>query len=340
MSAPRRLLIVGDPTPTHVGAHLLEAARTLGIEARLADVRVAFAGPAWRRRLAWWAFGHRPVRLAAFGRSVVREARTFEADTILATGLAPLDDASLAELGAMGVRRANFLTDDPWNPAHRAPWFARALPRYDHVFSPRRANLDQLCHEGIRRVSYLPFGFSPTAHRIEAPATEEERRQLETDVLLAGGADSERVAMLTPLVQSGLRVALHGGYWDRYPQTRPYARGFLDAAGLRRATASACVCLGLVRRANRDGHSMRTFEIPASGGCLLADRTDDHVALFGPEGECVMYFDEAADLVGKARWLVERPDERQRLARAAHARITGGGHTYADRLAVILDATA
>jgi hypothetical protein len=52
----------------------------------------------------------------------------------------------------MGIKRFNFLTDDPFNRAHYAPWFLKALPDYDVVFSPRRANIQDLLNAGCPRV--------------------------------------------------------------------------------------------------------------------------------------------------------------------------------------------
>jgi spore maturation protein CgeB len=83
---------------------------------------------------------------------------------------------------------------------------------------------------------------------------------------------------------------------------------------------------------------MRTFEVPAMRGCFLPERTADHVALFGAEGEAVRYFDGPADLVSQVRRLLANADERERLAARAHRVITSGRHTYADRLAAMLDA--
>jgi spore maturation protein CgeB len=197
--------------------------------------------------------------------------------------------------------------------------------------------MHDLRRAGVRRVDYLPFGYNPGVHWIEPPSVEEQP-QYQADVLLAGGADKDRVAWVTPLMRAGFSVALYGGYWNRYAATRRHARGFLDAHGLRKATGAARVCLGLVRRANRDGHSMRTFEVPAMGGCLLAERTSDHERLFGSDGERVFYAETPADAVSKVRWLLANPSERDRLARAAHTVVTEGRHTYGDRLGIMLGA--
>jgi spore maturation protein CgeB len=186
-------------------------------------------------------------------------------------------------------------------------------------------------------VAFLAFAYNPTVHWQEHldPA---EQEPWAAEVLLAGGADRDRVTWVEPLLRAGIDVALYGGYWHRYAATRAHGRGMLEPSGLRRATATAHVSLGLVRRANRDGHSMRTFEIPAMGGCLLAERTPDHGEFFGADGECVLYVDRPDDVVDRVRWLLANPAERDRLARAAHARVTGGGHTYADRLRTMVEA--
>jgi spore maturation protein CgeB len=335
----RRLLLVVNPAPTHVGAHLVEAAGSLGLEHRVCDIERAFAGPAVFAKAAWHLAGHRPARLGAFGREVAAAARTFGPDLIVTTGFAPISAEALQVLRRSGARLVNFLTDDPWNPVHRAPWFLRALPSYDVVFTPRRAVIGDLRRLGVRRIEYLRFGYSPTAHRPEPPVDDAERERFRSDVLLAGGADADRVSIVTPLVEAGVSVALHGGYWTRYAGLRPYARGFLDERGLRVATSAARVCLGLVRRANRDGHAMRTFEVPAMGGLLLAERTPDHLEIFGGEDEA-MYFEGAEDVVEKVRWLLDHPDARDRLACRTHRQILAGRHTYADRLAEMLAVAA
>ena len=334
-----RLLIVGNPDPVHVGAHFENAAATLALSTRLCDVRAAFEAPSWRRRVNWWARGHRPSRLQEFSAHVLEAAAEHQADVVLATGLAPIDAPTLAKLGERGVLRVNFLTDDPWNPVHQAPWFMAALPRYDWVFSPRYANLSQIRALGPR-AEFLPFAYAPEVHFQEAVWTDEERARFAADVMLAGGADADRVALADGLIAAGIDMALYGGYWAHYSATRSQARGFLDAAELRRATSGARVCLVIVRRANRDGHSMRSFEVPAMGGCVLAEDTEDHRRIFGHEGEGALYFSTVEEAVTKARRLLRDPALRRALTAAGRDRITAGRNTYSDRLQTMLDACA
>jgi hypothetical protein len=334
----RSVLLVGNPDPTHVGAHFLASATEVGVSMRLCDVREAYRGAAWRRRLAWWAQGRRPAALRAFGERVVTAARETRPDVMLTTGLAPLGRRALEAVGALGIQRANYLTDDPWNPAHRAPGFLEALRQYDAVFSPRRSTLRDLEALGGPAVHYLPFAYSPREHYPAAPLDADDRARYDADLAFAGGADRDRVDVVAALLAGGLRVAVYGGYWDRFGETRASARGHVDAAGLRKAIAGARVSLCLVRRANRDGQAMRTYEVAAMGGCMLVERTVEHEALFGADGDAVVYFNSTAEAVDRARDLVAHPETRLRLSGRARALVTGGQHTYGDRLRTLLHA--
>ncbi len=333
---PKRIVIVGNGDPAHVGAHLRVAADASGLATTFCDVQAAYEAPSWIARANWWLRGRRPTRLRSFSQHVLDACRACRATHLISTGIAPVDRATLEAIGALGVRRVNYLTDDPWNPRHRAPWFLEALPAYDEVFSTRRAVLDDLRAAGGRGVAYLPFAYAPHLHYPEPPAASTERARFAADVVFAGGADSDRVPILAALGRAGLRLALYGGYWDRYPATRAYARGHAEWSTLRKAFRGARIALCLVRRANRDGHAMRTFETAATGACMLTEETDEHRELLGDDGECTLYFRSAAELVDRARWLLAHEADRERLARALHRRIGGAEHTYGARLAVML----
>ena len=81
---------------------------------------------------------------------------------------------------------------------------------------------------------------------------------------------------------------------------------------------------------------MRSFEIAAVGGCMLAQDTDEHRGIFGPEGEAVVYFRDAKEAAQRAHALLCDSSERKRLAAGLHRCIVGGAHTYAHRLATML----
>jgi len=85
---------------------------------------------------------------------------------------------------------------------------------------------------------------------------------------------------------------------------------------------------------------MRSFEIAAIGGCMLAEDTEDHRTIFGGDGDSVHYFRTPKQAAALARLLIDDPAERARLAASVRDRVSRGSHTYRDRLCTILDVAA
>ena len=337
-------MIVGIMEEKHVGGQLRKAAEVLGLEARCMDATEAYQGNLILRKIAWY-FGRRPFGLSKFSSKVLAAAKKVKPSVILTTGQTPLDEAVLAELGKMGIFRANYSTDDPWNPAHQAGWFLRSLEQYDLVFSTRKANLDQFRGLGIQ-TEHLPFGYDPDLYfapwdsrshpdgDLDRGERIEDRGSEQDKVFLAGGGDEDRYPMVRALQEAGIKMSLWGGYWERAGLK---SQGLMDAVGIRREASRCMVSLLLVRRANRDGSAMRSFEIPACGACCVAEDTEEHREMFGPDGKAVLYFRTPEELVRRVKEAFADPELRERLRRNVHKAITGKPNTYVDRLKTILE---
>lgn len=325
--------IVGGFNRAHIGGYLARGAAQIGLAVAEFDSANAWSGSRLVRALRWRLGNRRPPRQADFSQTVAQVCKSQRIKALIATGGAPLTADDIAALRQAGVFCINYSTDDPWNRLSRADWFLRALPQYDIVATPRTANMDDLGGLGCRDVRYLPFGYDDQAHAPPAGPVDAQSH----DLLFVGGADPDRVNFVRGLRQAGLSPALVGSYWDRYPGVRSSWLGSQAPDAIRGLTAAAKVNLCLVRRENRDGHVMRSFEIAATGGCILAEDTTEHRHLFGAEGEAVVYFNTPQDAAARARKLLANPVERACLARAAQSRITEGGHSYRDRLQTMLD---
>jgi len=318
----KKIFILGVGEAKHVGGQLRKAAEKLDLDFRFMDVREAGQGNRLLAKLVW-KLAKRPIQLTRFSRNVLAYVEQDRPKMVLTTGMGPLDCSSLKKIGSMGVRTVNFSTDDPWNPAHRADWFLKALPYYGAVFSTRRANLEEFRDAGVREVEFLPFGYDPDLYFPDASGSEEPK------VFLAGGGDVDRYPLVKALKEDNIALSLWGGYWERAGLK---SSGFLDAAGIRHEAAKCMVSLVVVRRANRDGSAMRSFEIPACGGCCVVEDTKEHREMFGPDGEAVLYFRTPIELVSRVREAFTNPELRSKLRMNVHKLITARPNTYADRL--------
>ncbi len=327
-----RLAIVGNRGGTNIGDSLNHAAIAAGHSVTFFDAYKARA-PRIINSFSWRFLDRRPGRLHQFSKSVRTWCLQNRPSVLITTGSAPLVAADLEQIRRGGALCMNYATDDPWSPVLRSTWHLQALPTYDIVFTPRKSNVDDLRRLGCRDVSYMPFGYDERHFRSLDPP---QVTSAGSEVLFVGGADPDRVAFMSEFISRCPSISLVGDCWDRYAATRPYAIGHKPPETLRALTASAKVNLCLVRRSNRDGHVMRSFEIGAVGGCMLAEDTDEHRDIFGPDGETVLYFRNAIEASERALWLIARSSERERLSSALHAKISMGKNTYRDRLSAML----
>jgi spore maturation protein CgeB len=329
-----KLLIIGYNQPGQMGSYLASAAEKLGLSHRIMDVGEAETRSRIVQSFHWRFRGKRPARLADFAARVLDTCAAMKPTVVLTTGnRAPLERTHIEKLRQGGIKVINYSTDDPWNPVLLAPCFISALPAYDIIFTPRRANLDDFRRCGIRAIHYMPFAYDPQIHQ---PWPENSPPGAPSDVLFVGGCDAERLPLISALLDAGLELALFGGYWNRHSRTRSSWRGVADQDTIRATSATAGICLCLVRRANRDGHVMRSFEAAAIGGCILAEDTSDHRELFGPDDHAARYFKTISDMVQQAKTLAADASLRRRLSRGLAERMRGRRDTYADRLEAML----
>lgn len=328
------IAIVGLAGGPNVGSSFLRAGQSLEIPCQFFDARTASDAPWWLQALSWRLWDRRPPRMRRFARGVLRALERNPVDLLITTGMAPLDAVALRRIRATGARLVNFSTDDPWNPGFQARWFLDSLPWYDVIATPRTSNVEDFHRVGCREVHHVRFGYDETLLEERAPTALPSRRW---SVLFVGGGDDDRRRFFGTFRRDVPETALIGAYWERWPETRDLAFGGRPPDEVAWLTRRAPVSLILVRRANRDGHVMRTFEAAAAGGCLLVEDTADHRAIFGSDGECVRYFESPSHAARICRELLDDPAERQRLAQAARDRILAGRHTYMDRLRELID---
>jgi spore maturation protein CgeB len=280
-----------------------------------------------------------PVNCGELNHEFLARARAFRPDVVLVGKGAFLAPATLArvkrETGALLV---NYATDDPFNSRVSTQDLIDAIPLYNLYACTKRAIMADVVRAGCANAIYVPFAYKPSVHYPEPPATLEEHRRFDSDVVFIGGCDNDRIPFFTELLRKmpRLNLKLYGGFWSRHPSLRRYWCGFAMGREYRMALGGAKIALNLVRRANRDGHVMRSFEIPACGAFMLAERTPEHLELFGQNDAA--YFTSLEELAARVDYYLARDQEREAIARRGRLRVTSEAHSYLDRLLALLNA--
>jgi spore maturation protein CgeB len=101
------------------------------------------------------------------------------------------------------------------------------------------------------------------------------------------------------------------------------------------ALASSKIALGLLSKRIPETTTTRTFEIPAMGVFMLAERTDDHLALF-KEGIEAEFFGSDDELQEKIGFYLSHDDARLKIAAAGRKRCIQSGYDARSQLEKVL----
>jgi spore maturation protein CgeB len=283
--------------------------------------------------------------LHALNAAVISEVKKQMPDLILFWRPTHIKPQTLQFIANMGIKTVSYNNDDPFGPiVHgNVPWhhhflwsrYLKCLPWFDYNFFYRKINCIEAKVAGAKHAAVLLPYFMPWRDRAMQLSIEDHQRY-DTDVVFVGHYESDgREKSIRALITAGIRVKIWGGhYWSRavlgdiYDRLSPIVQA--EGSEYAKALSGAKVCLCFLSSLNRDTYTRRCFEIPACGKVMLAERTDDLMQFF-KEDEEACFFSSTDELIVKARWLIENPDIRSRIAQAGLRRVWESGHDVTSR---------
>jgi spore maturation protein CgeB len=219
----------------------------------------------------------------------------------------------------------NWGTDDSWKFAQASRFFAGHVDL--HVTTDCGA-AEAAPSQGLQNIFLSQWATSATVAREPLPSTSCRR-----DVSFVGSMYGDRAKWIAALRASGIEVSCFGHGTENgvvsageIPEIFRTSRISLNFSGAGQGTAGP---------GDRRQIKARTFEVPGAGGFLLTEAAPglDRYFLISRE---IATFETPSQLVEKARYYLDRPDERDAIACAGHAR-TMAEHTYERRISEILD---
>ena len=335
----KQLLLVGDTSlPEALGSKLLRGAMTLGLCGQW-QISVSYHSPAPnyspsmnrkrgkffyrladKRSWEWWGYQQ----------SLQKQINELKPDLMLVTGVLPLDKKIFAEVKRQGGCIVNYLTDDPWNPNHQRGSFLANLPDYDHIFSTKQALQARLKLAGTPSTSWLPFAYDPELHH---PAHSEGG----ADVVFVGTGAHERLPWLKAVAElPGIQRRIHGNSWHGIKTSGWEQQPAVTGKNYCQTINGAKVVLGLLRAANGDQSTDRSYEIGAIGGCGIYQDTEEHRQLlvdYPDEG----FFKDPTQLAQHVQDILRDTTLQQTLRIIGSKAIRQHKNTYAARIQSILN---
>jgi spore maturation protein CgeB len=302
---------------------------------------------------------HRGSIVEEINSTILAAAREFNPALVWADKQEFLHAETIDELRRLGAKTVHF-TPDPyfsldWKRTRLMDEAMKAFDALVYCKSYERAQYERLG----KPVVYMPLGYCDEVHR---PLPSENVRW-RCAVGFLGGWEPRRELLLHAVAAAGIDLKIWGRYWeflrdgkwtprrhvilrqlagkDRFRfhsdelLSRAHQGGEVYADDYARALTGSTIGLGFVRKVCPDQHTTRTFEIPACGSLLLADRTEEHQEFF-EEGMEAEFFASCEELLDKVQFYCSNDSARKRVADRGYKRCKQDGYAYVSRLRVAL----
>ena len=183
---------------------------------------------------------------------------------------------------------------------------------------------------------YLPHGVD-TDYYAPGEVSESERRQFGANVSYIGRATDRRAELCSQIADAGL--ALYGDRWRQYPSCDRYDRlrrnvSDRELVSIYRASTAVLNILQEPLDQYRTILSLQCFAVPASGGCLIAERVEEFSEAF-EEGKEVLTFGDPEEFRAQIERVLRDPAEARRVGEAGRIRCLAC-HTHRHRVEELL----
>jgi hypothetical protein len=364
-----RVLFVGYMGRGQTSGMRSAAFTRLGYDVASVDAGTLWRGAGYIARQVGQRVTH-GVRIEGLNAAVLSAAVAHKPELVWAEKQEYLYPETIEKLRAMGAIVA-YYNPDPYFTLDwkRTPLADACVGLYDVLVVTKRYELDAYRKEARGEVIYSQLGYDPVGHAPpESPVANPQEK-----IVFVGGWEPRRERLLASANAITPDVAIWGYGWRIAQRSRldplralrlgrltpgravylgeptpalahaikegESSNGEIYEDGYARAVAGSKIALGFVREVCPDEHTTRTFEIPAIGGFMLADRTDEHLELF-TEGAEAEYFGSDDEYIDKLRYYLANEDARERVARAGHARCMSSGYSYDERIRAVMKVLA
>jgi len=227
----------------------------------------------------------------------------------------------------------NIYTDSPMvNPGPGVSKMMSSMKEYTHVYTFANSMIPVFYQMGAKSVSRLAFGFDPNVHfpfRSSPPT-------YSTDIAYFGSWGPFQEAWLNQI--SNMKIKIYGTGWKHTKKESPIRYSIEENRGIGKnmslAINGANLIINFVRAEHGCFHSMKTFEIPACGGFMVTNWTEEQAEFFDDDVHCV-YFRSKEELLDKLDYYLKHETQRKKIASAGL--LAAANHTYINRAKQILN---
>jgi spore maturation protein CgeB len=273
---------------------------------------------------------------------VIASIRSMNPDVLYVDNKPFLTSATLklAKKIVPGLKIVNVITDDPFGKYGNSWRLCKSTaPYYDIHFVQRIVNVDELKQCGANQVEICYRSFDSELHR-PFKLSPEESNYFHAQVGFIGTHEVQREECIAYLITNGIPVKVVGNDWPgckNWQIIKPHYKGpSVYGEEYIKHINGMDIALHFLRHANRDEQDSRTFEIPACGVFMLAERSEAHEKLFLENKEAA-FFSDCEELLVKVKYFIQHKEERERIAQSGLSRVLSSGDSHQGRLRHIIE---
>jgi len=238
------------------------------------------------------------------------------------------------------VKIINLVTDDPTGKYKNAFRLCLQTAKYYDVhFVQRAVNISELKKYGANRVEICYRSYDPLLHR-PLKLEDADRSIYKAAVGFIGTHESQREEFIVYLIKNNIPVSITGNDWQNataWDMIQPFYKGpSVYGEAYIKTINGFDIALHFLRHTNRDEQDSRTFEIPACGTFMLAEKSLVHQDLF-KDGEEAVFFESKEELLEKVQYYLAHNEERKAIAKAGYERCISSDYSHEARLKEVLE---
>ncbi|RPH52474.1 MAG: hypothetical protein EHM85_02715 [Desulfobacteraceae bacterium] len=270
--------------------------------------------------------------LKIINRKMLSLAKSCKPDIAIITGGNRIEVKTIRRLKRLGVITVLWTTDP-------APYFETLVTGaafYDYIFCQGTEAVEMLARAGIKGAQWLPMACDPEYHH-SVECTSADRKKYGSDIVFVGSYYPNRATLFEKLVD--FNIAVWGPGWDALDRNSLLGRCIRGAHTtpndwLKIYSASKIVLATHYKDPQNRfpvyQASPRIFEALACRAFVLCDDQRDVFSLF-QDGEDLVRFIDASDLMNKAKHYLAHPEERNKIAGMGNRNVLKN-HTYTHRI--------
>lgn len=232
--------------------------------------------------------------------------------------------------------------DDMMNKDNQSENFLKSLKYYHQFFTTKTFGVKELESLGCKKVNFIGNGFDNKIHTPQ-PTNSKNYSLFGGDIGFIGDYEHDRYEHIKFLAENmpNICIRVWGTNWDKAKNIKKYKNIKCEYKGLwdkdyATAISNFDINLCFLRKANRDLQTIRTVEIPACKGFMLAERTSEHKRLFKEDFEAA-FFSSKEELLEKCKKYLANEKAREEIKLNGFKKCISNGYDNDSRMLQMLE---